>query len=161
MDGLPLVNVTYVATHHSVRLTEVLALKSATVGALLRAWRTGEIAKVLAQAVRPEARVPGRARRVRADEITESVKAYRAGATIEEVARQFRLHDTTVSARLADAGVVLRTEVRPSERSRMLELFSDGLSMNQVGRRVGRDPKTVRATLVAAGITPPGRNGAI
>lgn len=69
------------------------------------------------------------------------------------------MHDTTVSARLADAGVMLRTEVRPSERSRMLELFSDGLSMNQVGRRVGRDPKTVRATLVAAGITPPGRSG--
>jgi len=57
----------------------------------------------------------------------------------------------------SDAGVVLRTEVLSSERRQMLELFEEGLSMNKVGRRVGRDPKTVRATIIAAGLTPPRR----
>lgn len=111
----------------------------------------------MARAVRPEARVPGRARRVSADETAHLIAAYRAGETVEEVAHQFGLHDTTVSARLADAGVVLRTEVLSSERRQMLELFEEGLSMNKVGRRVGRDPKTVRATIIAAGLTPPRR----
>ncbi|MDR6200913.1 DNA-binding NarL/FixJ family response regulator [Microbacterium sp. SORGH_AS428] len=91
--------------------------------------------------------------------MAQLVAAYRAGATVEQVAQQFGLHDTTVSARLAEVGVVLRTEVLSSEREQMLELFGEGLSMNEVGRRVGRDPKTVRATLVAAGITPPRRSG--
>ncbi|MBF4563123.1 helix-turn-helix domain-containing protein [Microbacterium sp. VKM Ac-2870] len=120
----------------------------------------GEVAKALARDVRPEARVPGRARRVSTEETAQLIAAYHAGATVEEVAHQFGMHDTTVSARLADTGVVLRSEVRPNERQRMLELFSEGLSMNQIGRRVGRDPKTVRATLVSAGITPPQRSGA-
>lgn len=142
-----------------MRQTEVLAVNSTPVSALLRAWQTGEVARALARRVRTEARVPGRARRASAEDTARSVMAYRAGATVEEVAHQFGTHDTTVSARLADTGVVLRTEVRPSERSRMLELFSEGLSMNQVGKQMRRDPKTVRATLVAAGITPPGRRG--
>jgi len=86
------------------------------------------------------------------------VAVYRAGATIEQVARQFGLYDTTVSTRLAAAGVTFRTEVLASERARMLELFDKGLSMNQIGRQIRRDPKTVRATLVKAGIAPPTRN---
>lgn len=140
-------------------LTEALALKSTPVGPLLRALENGEVAKALARAVRPDARVPGRARRASTQEVAQFVAAYRAGATVEEVACRFELHDTTIAAHLTEAGVVLRTDVQPSERSRMIELFSEGLSMNQVGRCVGRDPKTVRATLVAAGITPPTRNG--
>lgn len=142
-----------------VPLTEVLALNSPPVSALLRAWQSGEVTKTLARAVRPEAREPGRARRATPDEAAQLVAAYRAGATVEQVARQFGLHDTTVSARLAAEGVVLRTEVLSSERKRMVTLFKEGLSMNEVGRRVGRDPKTVRATIVAAGFTLPRRSG--
>lgn len=143
-----------------VPLTEVLPLNSPPVSALLRAWQNGEVARTLTRAVRPEAREPGRARRVTAEEAAQLVAAYQAGATVEQVGRQFGLHDTTVSARLAAAGVVLRTEVLSSERKRMVALFEEGLSMNEVGRRIGRDPKTVRATIVAAGLTPPRPSGA-
>jgi hypothetical protein len=88
-------------------------------------------------------------------EIEELVAAYRSGERVTTFAGRFNVSRGTVSARLLDAGVVMRTDIQDHERRSMLELFADGRSLNQIGRSTGRDPKTVRAVLVAAGLTPP------
>lgn len=61
----------------------------------------------------------------------------------------------TVSARLVEAGVVKRTDIQPLEVERILKLSDAGMSMNKIGQAVGRDPKTVRSVIIAAGLQPP------
>lgn len=85
--------------------------------------------------------------RSRAAEVEVVVQKYRCGATVREIATEVGLNRATVSAHLRGAGLQMRREVQPRERIRMTELYDQGLSRNEIGRPMGRDPKTVRAVL--------------
>lgn len=131
----------------SVRLRERLGNNSGAVEVLFRALRSGDVRRALLAEVRPDAPVAGRARRLGEREVQELVAAYRAGASIAAIARQFHLAQGTVSARLLAAGVPMRNDVQPHEREQMAKLAEEGHSLNTIGRLVGRDPKTVKTVL--------------
>ena len=117
---------------------------------LFRALRSGEVERTLLEEVRPEAYMAGRARRLDEREAQEFVAAYRAGTSIASIARQFQLAQGTVSSHLLAAGVVMRNHVQPCERHQMLTLAGEGHSLNEIGRRLGREPKTVKSVVAAA-----------
>ncbi|GAA2966018.1 hypothetical protein GCM10010459_23060 [Microbacterium schleiferi] len=130
-------------------LTEVLALKSAPVGvgAIFRAFGTGEVDRVLQSPARQGVHLPGRAARVSNSQASELAKAYRTGASIAQIAAKFGLSKTTVAAHLHVAGVVMRNHVSEHERRRIVKLATEGHSLNKLGKLTGRDPKTVKALL--------------
>ena len=81
------------------------------------------------------------------------VDAYRQGKTMNEVARQFGLHRTTVRAMLDRAGVSVRPrEMSPAQVGLATKLYGDGLSLKQVGERLGFNAQTIANRLVAAGV---------
>jgi hypothetical protein len=55
------------------------------------------------------------------------------------------LNRETVSSQLKQAGVAMRNVIRDDEITQALALLEAGISANEVGRRLGRDPKTIRA----------------
>ncbi len=116
--------------------------------ALLQALESGELERLLERRPRARDAAPKQARRLRADEITELVTAYRQGSSVSDVARRFGISRGTASSHLAVAGVTKRTEMTAAERARIVRLFEAGHSANRIGAIVGRDPKTVRKLLV-------------
>jgi hypothetical protein len=72
---------------------------------------------------------------------------------MNEVARQFGLHRTTVRAMLDRAGVSVRPrEMSPAQVGLATKLYGDGLSLKQVGERLGFNAQTIANRLVAAGV---------
>lgn len=72
------------------------------------------------------------------------VQMYRAGKTINAVARAFKLHRTTVTAILDRHGVPVRAHyMTASHRASARELHESGYSLAKIGRRLGFDPATI------------------
>jgi DNA-binding CsgD family transcriptional regulator len=83
----------------------------------------------------------------------EVVDAYAAGASINEVARQFRLHRTTVNAILERHGVPVRARtMSPTQIRRARELYESGLSLVDVGAQLGFNAQTVANRLKALAV---------
>jgi DNA-binding CsgD family transcriptional regulator len=75
------------------------------------------------------------------------VEEYKSGATVYELAERFGWNRETVSNQLKLSGVVMRNVVRGDEIARAIELSLNGHSADLIGKRLGRDPKTIRAVL--------------
>ncbi|WP_139824828.1 helix-turn-helix domain-containing protein [Agreia pratensis] len=75
------------------------------------------------------------------------VSQYQQGATVYELSASFGINRETVTKHLKQAGVTLRNVIGDHEVTQILELFEAGVSANAIGKRVGRDPKTVRSLL--------------
>ena len=141
-----------------VHRAEVLTNNSPTTLALFRALWRGEISKLLAaDTQRVSAPRQRSARRLRPDELDALVAGYHSGGSVYELADRFKIGRTTVAEHLKARGVVMRNEVQVDEYARMVSLFEQGLSLNQIGREVGRDPKTVKCVLQHLGFKTPSR----
>ena len=115
---------------------------------LNRMLRSGEIRSILASPVRTERENVEPQHRLTDDEVCRLVDGYKNGGTVYELAEQFDLNRETVANQLKQAGVAMRNVIRDDEIAKAIELFEDGLSANLIGKRLGRDPKTVRKLLV-------------
>ena len=94
-------------------------------------------------------------RRLSTTEIDVLIAAYRAGATINELADQYGIHRSTVATML-DRDHVERHHSRTAWTSKTLAdaagLYANGLSLAAVAARYGIDPQTVANRFRRAGI---------
>lgn len=82
------------------------------------------------------------------------VDAYRAGATVYELAARFGIHRVTVSAHLHRQGVTVRRQGLDDEGvAHAIRLYEDGWSLTRIGGRLDVDPTTVWTALKAQGVT--------
>ncbi|WP_441005552.1 helix-turn-helix domain-containing protein [Plantibacter sp. CFBP 8798] len=76
------------------------------------------------------------------------VAEYRAGDSVYELQQRHGVHRNTIAKHLRDHGLQLgRQPLSTAEVHRAHELHAEGLSLNAIGRKMGRDPKTVKAVL--------------
>lgn len=81
------------------------------------------------------------------------VESYQGGKTMNEVARQFGLHRTTVRAILDRAGATVRPrEMSAAQVSFAVKLYADGLSLQAVGERLGFNAQTIANRLHDQGV---------
>lgn len=79
--------------------------------------------------------------------------AYQEGKTMNEVARQFGLHRTTVRAILDRARVTVRPrEMTAAQVNLAIKLYADGLSLQTVGERLGFNAQTIANRLQDQGV---------
>lgn len=72
---------------------------------------------------------------------------------MNEVARRFGLHRTTVRAILDRAGVTVRPrEMSGAQVQLAIKLYGEGLSLHAVGERLGFNAQTIANRLSAAGV---------
>jgi len=94
-------------------------------------------------------------RRLDPADSNELIAAYRAGATITELAHRYGLHRTTVTATL-DRHHVERHHAHSEWTSETLaepaDLYAAGLSLAAVAARYGIDPQTVANRFRRAGL---------
>ena len=102
----------------------------------------------------PVALVPSRQiqRRLQLDEINRLVIMYAKGETVNELAKQFSIHRTTVLAILRRADTPLRTKMDEQQLKDAIELYESGLSLKKIAVPLGVDPETVRRALKKAGV---------
>jgi DNA-directed RNA polymerase specialized sigma24 family protein len=74
---------------------------------------------------------------------------YSEGMTIYQLAKEFGICRNTVSERLKKVGITMRRQSPGSELiNSMVALYESGLSLAEVGDRVGKSPGTVRRYLL-------------
>ena len=101
-------------------------------------------------------------RRLSPASIDGLVEAYRAGATINELAVEFGIHRTTVAGHLDRKGVPRRSEATVWDDCALreaAELYATGLSLADVANRFGIDAQTVANRFRRAGVTVRPRRG--
>ncbi|MHB1314129.1 MAG: helix-turn-helix domain-containing protein [Christensenellales bacterium] len=83
-------------------------------------------------------------KRLSDEEIDCIISGYQNGQTVYELAEQYGCHRMTISNKLKVAGVTIR-RLPPSNNQidKMVELYRSGLSLENVGKRVGTAAKTV------------------
>jgi len=106
---------------------------------------------VLRKPIRESGHVPGHARRLSAEELDALVAGYREGQTVGQLAAELRISRGVAAEHLKNRGVAMRPTLLDAETKRALELHTDGLSANRIGRLIGRDPKTVRSMICRDG----------
>lgn len=85
-------------------------------------------------------------------EVAALVAAYEAGVSIAALAIQFELHYETARAHLLRNGVALRGNAKPAtpaQRRTILRLHEEGVTKEEIGRRIGMSPRTVGRVLRA------------
>jgi len=86
-------------------------------------------------------------------QVAALVDAYRAGATVYELAVRFGIHRVTVSAHLHRQGVTVRRQGLDGEGvAHAIRLYEDGWSLTRIGGRLDVNPTTVWTALKAQGI---------
>lgn len=117
--------------------------------ALVGMAERGELAGLLAQEPRQARPAKGTNRHLTSADIDQLVVDYRGGVgSIYDLADLYGVHRNTIAQHLKDRGVRLgRLPLEDIEVRRARELHAQGLSLNAIGRAMGRDPKTVKATL--------------
>jgi lambda repressor-like predicted transcriptional regulator len=69
--------------------------------------------------------------------------------SIYGLAEKYGVHRNTIAKHLRERGLELgRLPLTKNEVERIRELHAKGLSLNAIGRAVGRDPKTVKSLLL-------------
>lgn len=92
-------------------------------------------------------------RRLTPEQIKQLVARYQAGATVYELADEFKCDRTTVSKKLKDAGITLRrTPPTESQIDEMVRLYESGLSLERTGEKVGFTAHTVLTYLRRRGV---------
>ena len=101
-------------------------------------------------------------RRLSATDIDDLVAAYRAGATISQLAVKFSIHRTTVAGHLDRHGVPHHNEQRAWDDellTQAAELYASGLSLAGVADQFGIDAQTVANRFQRAGVAVRPRRG--
>ncbi|MEK6706749.1 MAG: hypothetical protein AABZ06_13275 [Bdellovibrionota bacterium] len=93
-----------------------------------------------------------RQRRLTEDQVKQMAARYREGATVYELTKEFSISRNIFSERLEKAGITMREQ---SPRSELIDtivgLYESGLSLAEVGDRVGTSPRTVLPYLLIRG----------
>jgi hypothetical protein len=85
--------------------------------------------------------------------VAELIRAYKEGATTYELARHYRLHRETVSKILERQAVPRRLQsMTPEELRQAISLYSSGLSLLAVGKKLGFDRTTIWRALNGASV---------
>jgi hypothetical protein len=92
-------------------------------------------------------------RRLRPPEIDALAASYLAGATVYQLAEQFRVHRTTVSLLLERKSAPRRNRpLSPTQIEQARVLYATGQSLAKVGKQLGCDANTVRLALLRADV---------
>jgi hypothetical protein len=106
--------------------------------------------------VRPPRQVQ---RRLSSTDLDLLIELYTAGAAINDLAEQFRIHHLTVMRHLDRRGTPRRTGVVKRQLSEAKRLYEDGWSLARIGEHFGVDGETVRQAFLRAGIRTRPRRG--
>ena len=101
---------------------------------------------------------------LRAEQVDELVARYRDGATLVELASLFSIHRRTVAEHLTRRKVPIRRgRFDPSRIHEAADLYDSGLTLVEVGMKVGAGPQAVRQALASHGVVirPGGRRSRI
>ena len=101
-------------------------------------------------------------RRLNAADIADLVAGYRAGQSLADLAKEFRIHHRTVTAHLEKCGVTQRMNTRKFSNDDVDEAsrrYRVGESLATVGIAFNVDAATVRRELHRAGVTIRPRRG--
>jgi len=91
--------------------------------------------------------------RLEPPEIDRLRRAYKSGATVRELAQDFRIHRTTAMDLLERAGVPRRGKgPADSELQRAVRLYREGQSTARIGKALGFSAETIRQHLLASGV---------
>jgi DNA-directed RNA polymerase specialized sigma24 family protein len=94
-----------------------------------------------------------RQRRLTELQVKQMAARYHEGATVYELAKEFGIRRATVSERLKKAGVSMWFQPPGNELiDSMVGLYQSGLSLAEVGDRVGTSPGTVHRYLRIHGV---------
>ncbi|MDA8380116.1 MAG: hypothetical protein M0020_04715 [Actinomycetota bacterium] len=91
-------------------------------------------------------------RRLSPAKLEALIAEYEAGARVCELAKVFRLHRTTVARHVARAGKT-RPVMTVAQIDEAVRLHGEGLTLHEVGQRVGAADQTVRRELVERAVT--------
>jgi hypothetical protein len=87
------------------------------------------------------------------DGIDKLVAGYKAGATVYQLANEFRIHRATVSWLLERQRVPRGNRpLSPAQIEQASVLYAAGQSLAKVGSQLGCDANTVRLTLLRIGV---------
>jgi len=118
--------------------------------------RTGCLAPPIAS----EPTLRRRQRRLSAAQVEELAAAYRAGAPVNDLAAQFRIHRSTVLDHLNRSDTPRRYPALDScQVEEAARFYEAGQSLRAIGIHFGRHASTVRLALIKAGVHTRGRNG--
>jgi lambda repressor-like predicted transcriptional regulator len=101
-----------------------------------------------------------RQRRLTASEAVEVAQEYGAGADMRELARQFGVHRTTISASLTKLAIPRReVGLLPDDVPEAAKLYRAGWSLAKLSAKYGCTDNTVRARLLELGVVMRPRRG--
>jgi transposase-like protein len=133
-----------------VHRSEVLANLTKPMKALVGMVERGELASLLAGDPRPTASLQRRhQRRLSPADVDQLVREYADGlGSIYDLAERWGVHRNTIAKHLRGRGLDLgQLPLTIHEIERVRELRGQGLSLNAIGRAIGRDPKTAKSAL--------------
>jgi hypothetical protein len=91
--------------------------------------------------------------RLEPPEIDRLGRAYESGATVRELAQDFRIHRTTAMDLLERAGVPRRGKgLSDSKLQRAIRLYREGQSTARIGEALGFSAEMIRQHLLASGV---------
>jgi hypothetical protein len=76
------------------------------------------------------------------------IKLYKAGAGIDKLSAQFKIHRTTVMKHLDRRSAPRRSGVVERQLAEAKRLYEDGWSLTSVGEHFGVDGETVRQAFI-------------
>lgn len=110
----------------------------------------------------PGAKPVRTARQLRQPDLDELAEAYRAGATVYELADRFKIHRKTVGLRLQAMGIDTRPPaLTPDKVQVAADLYRDGWSLARIAAKFGVSPHGVSNHLRSDGVALRPRGGSI
>jgi DNA-directed RNA polymerase specialized sigma24 family protein len=86
-------------------------------------------------------------------EVDQLVAAYRAGATVYQLADQFGSHRITVGKHLRARGIDTRpAALTPDDLQRAIQLYRSGWSLAKIAKTFEVAAETIRTQLIQAGV---------
>jgi AraC-like DNA-binding protein len=109
---------------------------------------SGELGKILQEDPRVVAAGLHPQRRVTPNLLRLLHAEYQRGDSLNMLADRHGIHRNSIARALRESGCVIRNQALDErEIERAQQLANDGLSLNEIGRVMGRDPKTIKAVL--------------
>lgn len=98
-------------------------------------------------------RAPRTAKQLDDEQVRKLIAAYEAGATVYDLATQFKINRKTVSEILHREGVRIRGRLSNEQVDEAVRLYDAGRSLARIGSTLGTTANTVRARLLERGVT--------
>lgn len=91
--------------------------------------------------------------RLPAEVRAQLLRDYEAGVTFRDLEAKYDIGLTSIKALVAASGIPRRiSRLSEADKTRIVELYQSGMSLEAVGREVGCSPSNVRMALIALGI---------